>query len=110
MRRVPVVLSAVACLLFAAVLASRIAPAADVQEVLIGGSCRSPVTSRASASSTLGGADRRGHRHNDYPTRGALGPGKGFPGLGGATMKLVVRDDQSRGRPRAHTRRAAHSP
>src|SRR5215470_9628516 len=26
-----------------------------------------------------------------------LGPGKGFPGLGGAKMTLVVRDDQSRG-------------
>jgi len=36
--------------------------------------------------------------NNDYPDLNVpLGPGKGFPGLGGATMKLVVRDDQSRG-------------
>src|SRR5205823_6551003 len=26
-----------------------------------------------------------------------LGPGKGFPGLGGAPIKFIVRDDQSRG-------------
>ncbi|MGH2393481.1 MAG: ABC transporter substrate-binding protein [Candidatus Limnocylindria bacterium] len=36
--------------------------------------------------------------NNDYPDlKVPLGPGKGFPGLGGAKMKLVVRDDQSRG-------------
>jgi branched-chain amino acid transport system substrate-binding protein len=36
--------------------------------------------------------------NNDYPDlQVPLGPGKGFPGLGGATMKLIVRDDQSRG-------------
>jgi branched-chain amino acid transport system substrate-binding protein len=36
--------------------------------------------------------------NNDYPDLNVpLGPGKGFSGLGGATMKLVVRDDQSRG-------------
>ena len=36
--------------------------------------------------------------NNDYPDLNVpLGPGKGFPGLGGATMKLIVRDDQSRG-------------
>ena len=36
--------------------------------------------------------------NNDYPDLNVpLGPGKGFAGLGGATMKLVVRDDQSRG-------------
>ena len=36
MRRVLHVLSAGACLLFAGVLASRLAPAANVQEVLVG--------------------------------------------------------------------------
>jgi len=36
--------------------------------------------------------------NNDYPDLNVpLGPGKGFPGLGGAKMTLVVRDDQSRG-------------
>ena len=36
--------------------------------------------------------------NNDYADLSVpLGPGKGFSGLGGATMKLVVRDDQSRG-------------
>src|SRR5215470_3833734 len=36
--------------------------------------------------------------NNDYPDlKVPLGPGKGFPGLGGARMTLVVRDDQSRG-------------
>ncbi|HEU5190353.1 MAG TPA: ABC transporter substrate-binding protein [Methylomirabilota bacterium] len=36
--------------------------------------------------------------NNDYADLNVpLGPGKGFPGLGGATLKLVVRDDQSRG-------------
>jgi branched-chain amino acid transport system substrate-binding protein len=36
--------------------------------------------------------------NNDYPDlQVPLGPGKGFPGLGGAKMTLVVRDDQSRG-------------
>jgi len=36
--------------------------------------------------------------NNDYADLNVpLGPGKGFPGLGGVTMKLVVRDDQSRG-------------
>ena len=36
--------------------------------------------------------------NNDYPDlKVPLGPGKGFPDLGGAKMTLVVRDDQSRG-------------
>jgi len=36
--------------------------------------------------------------NNDYPDlKVPLGPGKGIPGLGGAKMTLVVRDDQSRG-------------
>src|SRR5262249_59848662 len=36
--------------------------------------------------------------NNDYPDLAVpLGPGKGFPALGGAKMTLVVRDDQSRG-------------
>ena len=36
--------------------------------------------------------------NNDYPDlQVPLGPSKGFPGLGGAKMTLVVRDDQSRG-------------
>jgi branched-chain amino acid transport system substrate-binding protein len=36
--------------------------------------------------------------NNDYPDLAVpLGPGKGFPALGGAPMTLVSRDDQSRG-------------
>jgi branched-chain amino acid transport system substrate-binding protein len=36
--------------------------------------------------------------NNDYPDlQVPLGPGQGFPGLGGAKMTLVVRDSQSRG-------------
>ena len=36
--------------------------------------------------------------NNDYPDlQIPLGPGKGFPGLGGAPIKFIVRDDQSRG-------------
>ena len=36
--------------------------------------------------------------NNDYPDlQVPLGPGKGFPGLDGATMRLIIRDDQSRG-------------
>src|SRR5262245_64564724 len=36
--------------------------------------------------------------NNDYADMQVpLGPGKGFPGLGGAPIKFIVRDDQSRG-------------
>ena len=35
--------------------------------------------------------------NNDYDIQVPLGPGKGFPGLGGAPIKFIVRDDQSRG-------------
>jgi branched-chain amino acid transport system substrate-binding protein len=36
--------------------------------------------------------------NNDYPDLPVpLGPGKGFPSLGGAPIKFIVRDDQSRG-------------
>src|SRR5947207_1776191 len=36
--------------------------------------------------------------NNDYAELEVpLGPGKGFPGLGGALIKFIVRDDQSRG-------------
>ena len=35
--------------------------------------------------------------NNDYPDlQVPLGPGKGFPGLGGAKMTLVVREEQER--------------
>src|SRR6266850_2975055 len=99
MRRVPLVLSAGACLLFAGVLASRTAPAANVQEVLVGELL--PLTGNFA---TLGqqylwaGQTVEDIVNNDYPDLNVpLGPGKGFPGLGGAKMTLVVRDDQSRG-------------
>src|SRR6267143_4234926 len=99
MRRVPLVLSAGACLLFAGVLALRTAPAANVQEVLVG-----KLLPLSGNFASLGqqylwaGQTVEDIVNNDYPDLTVpLGPGKGFPGLGGAKMTLVVRDDQSRG-------------
>jgi branched-chain amino acid transport system substrate-binding protein len=77
----------------------RPAPAANVQEVLIGELL--PLTGNFA---TLGqqylwaGQTVEDIVNNDYPDlQVPLGPGKGLPGLGGVPMKLVVRDDQSRG-------------
>ena len=99
MRRVPLVLSAGACLLFAGVLASQTVPAADVQEVLVGELL--PLTGNFASLGQQylwAGQTVEDIVNNDYPDLTVpLGPGKGFPGLGGATLKLVVRDDQSRG-------------
>src|SRR5438045_8849437 len=35
--------------------------------------------------------------NNDYDIQVPLGPGKGFPGLGGVPVKFIVRYDQRRG-------------
>src|SRR5262245_14879954 len=99
MRRLPVVLTALAGALLAGALAYRPAPAASVTEVLIG--VLLPLTGNfASLGQQYLWADQTVEDivNNDYPDLALpLGPGKGFPGLGGARMTLVVRDDQSRG-------------
>jgi branched-chain amino acid transport system substrate-binding protein len=100
MRRVAgLFVTAVAGLLLVAVLAYRPVTAANVQEVLIG-----EVLPLTGNFASLGqqylwaGQTAEDIVNNDYPDLAVpLGPGKGFPGLGGAKMTLVVRDDQSRG-------------
>src|SRR6266496_3955782 len=100
MRRVAVLLvTAVAGLLLVAVLAYRPVTAANVPEVLIG-----EVLPLTGNFASLGqqylwaGQTVEDIVNNDYADLAVpLGPGKGFSGLGGAPMKLVVRDDQSRG-------------
>src|SRR5205809_3037837 len=99
MRRVSTVLTAIMCLLLVAALASR-TPAASVPEVLIGDVL--PLTGNFASLGQQylwAGQTVEDIVNNDYPDLAALplGPGKGFPGLGGVPMKLVVRDDQSRG-------------
>jgi branched-chain amino acid transport system substrate-binding protein len=99
MRRVPLFLTAATCLLLIAALAYRNAPAAGVQEVLIGELL--PLTGNFASLGQQylwAGQTVEDIVNNDYPGLAVpLGPGKGFPGLGGAKMTLVVRDDQSRG-------------
>jgi len=99
MRRLPAALGMVACLSLTIVLAHRTASGANVTEVLIGELL--PLTGNFA---TLGqqylwaGQTVEDIVNTDYPDLAVpLGPGQGFPGLGGARMKLVVRDDQSRG-------------
>lgn len=99
MRRLFVVFSGAALVLALAALATRMAPAANVQEVLIGDLL--PLTGNFASlgQQYLWSAQTvEDIVNNDYPDlQVPLGPGKGFPGLGGAPMKLIVRDDQSRG-------------
>ena len=99
MRRFPILALTVLFALILGALIYRPAPAANVQEVLIGELL--PLTGNFA---TLGqqylwaGQTVEDIVNNDYPDlQVPLGPGKGIPGLGGAPMKLVVRDDQSRG-------------
>jgi branched-chain amino acid transport system substrate-binding protein len=99
MQRVAALCTALACLLVVAVLAYRPVTAANVQEVLIG-----EVLPLTGNFASLGqqylwaGQTVEDIVNNDYPDLAVpLGPGKGFPGLGGAKMTMVVRDDQSRG-------------
>jgi branched-chain amino acid transport system substrate-binding protein len=99
MRRLSAFLAVTAMLLGVAALGHRSAPAANVPEVLIGNLL--PLTGNfASLGQQYLWADQTVEDivNNDYPDLPVpLGPGKGFPGLGGAPMKLVTRDDQSRG-------------
>src|SRR5499433_3963966 len=99
MRRLLLALVVVAALPLLAIALYQPAPAANVQEVLIGELL--PLTGNfASLGQQYLWANQTVEDivNNDYADLNVpLGPGKGFPGLGGATMKLVVRDDQSRG-------------
>src|SRR5713101_6920160 len=99
MRRLSVPMAAAAVLAVIALYAYSIVPAANVSEVLIGevlpltGNFASLGQQYLWAAQTV-----EDIVNNDYPDlQVPLGPGKGFPGLGGAKMTLVVRDDQSRG-------------
>src|SRR5437867_11563077 len=99
MQRVAGLCTALACLLVVAVLAYRPVTAANVQEVLIG-----EVLPLTGNFASLGqqylwaGQTVEDIVNNDYPDLAVpLGPGKGFPGLGGAPAKFIFRDDQSRG-------------
>src|SRR3989442_2734823 len=99
MRRLPVVPSAIACVLLVAALADRTAPAPSVPEVLMGDFW--PFTGNvASLGQQYLGAGQTVEDiiNNDYADLAVpLGPGKGFSGLGGAPARFIIRDDQSRG-------------
>src|SRR5215471_19116039 len=99
MRRLLLTLVGVASLPLLADALYQPAPAANVQEVLIGELL--PLTGNFASLGQQylwAGQTVEDIVNNDYPDLAVpLGPGKGFPGLGGAKMTLVVRDDQSRG-------------
>ncbi len=99
MQRVVLLLLATAVLVSGALVAHRPVPAANVTEVLIGELL--PLTGNFASLGQQylwAGQTAEDIVNNDYPDLPVpLGPGKGFAGLGGAPMKLVVRDDQSRG-------------
>ncbi len=99
MRRSPVVLGIAVLSLVMAAMFSRPATGANPSEVLIGSVL--PLTGNfASLGQQYHWAAQTVEDivNNDYPDLNVpLGPGKGFPNLGGAPMKLIVRDDQSRG-------------
>ena len=99
MRRLSVSIAGTAALIACALYAYTATPAANVSEVLIG-----EVLPLTGNFASLGqqylwaGQTVEDIVNNDYADlQVPLGPGKGFPGLGGAKMTLVVRDDQSRG-------------
>jgi len=98
MRKLRVTPAAVLLLLLAAIGFSPSAPAA-VQEILVGELL--PLTGNFASLGQQylwAGQTAEDIVNNDYPgLQVPLGPGKGFPSLGGAALKLVVRDDQSRG-------------
>src|SRR2546422_6797038 len=86
MRRLPVVPSAIACVLLVAALADRTAPAPSVPEVLIGDVL--PLTGNFASLGQQylwAGQTVEDIINNDYADLAVpLGPGKGFSGLGGA--------------------------
>ena len=100
MPRISIRLIALAVLVLAALGVSRTAPAqSKVTEVLIGSVLPLTGTFANYGQQYLWSAQTAEDIvNNDYPDlQVPLGPGKGFPGLGGAPIKFIVRDDQSRG-------------
>ncbi len=100
MRRLSVFLSGATVLLLIAGLAYQNASAPEaVKEVLIGNVL--PLTGNfASLGQQYHWAAQTVEDivNNDYPDlRVPLGPGEGLPGLGGAKLTFLTRDDQSRG-------------
>jgi len=99
MRRLSVSMAGGAVLALVGLFSYASTPAANVTEVLIGEIL--PLTGNFASLGQQylwAGQTAEDIVNNDYPDlQVPLGPGKGFPGLGGAKMTLVVRDDQSRG-------------
>jgi branched-chain amino acid transport system substrate-binding protein len=99
MRRLTMLLIAVTVLLAVGAVTLGPAPAANVTEVVVGNVL--PLTGNFAglgqqylwAAQTV-----EDIVNNDYPDLPIpLGPGKGFPAFNGAPLKLIIRDDQSRG-------------
>src|SRR3989442_15638715 len=100
MRRSFVRLGILLTLVVAALGVTRTAPAqSKVTEVLIGSVLPLTGTFANYGQQYLWSAQTAEDIvNNDYPDlQVPLGPGKGFAGLGGAPIKFIVRDDQSRG-------------
>ena len=100
MRRVFVGVIVLAVLTVAVLGASGLAPAqSKVTEVLIGSVLPLTGTFANYGQQYLWSAQTAEDIvNNDYADlQVPLGPGKGFPGLGGVPIKFIVRDDQSRG-------------
>src|SRR5256712_13506827 len=100
MPRIALRLITLGVLVLAALGVSRTAPAqSKITEVLIGSVLPLTGTFANYGQQYLWSAQTAEDIvNNDYPDLLVpLGPGKGFPGLGGAPIKFIVRDDQSRG-------------
>jgi branched-chain amino acid transport system substrate-binding protein len=99
MRRLLVAVIVVAMLITGAIVSFPTARAANVSEVLIGSVLPLTGTFASLGQQYLWSAQTAEDIvNNDYADlQVPLGPGKGFPGLGGAPVKFIVRDDQSRG-------------
>ncbi len=100
MPRIALRLITLGVLVLAALGVSRTAPAqSKVTEVLIGSVLPLTGTFANYGQQYLWSAQTAEDIvNNDYADlQVPLGPGKGFPGLGGAPIKFIVRDDQSRG-------------
>jgi branched-chain amino acid transport system substrate-binding protein len=99
MRRLLISAIVLAALVSTALIGLRTAPAANVSEVLIGSVL--PLTGNFASygQQYLWSAQTVEEIvNNDFgDLQVPLGPGKGFPALGGAPIKFIVRDDQSRG-------------
>jgi len=99
MRRLFVTIIVLAVVIIGALVGFPSARAANVSEVLIGSVLPLTGTFASLGQQYLWSAQTAEDIvNNDYADlQVPLGPGKGFPGLGGAPIKFIVRDDQSRG-------------